>query len=123
MATSLDRYVVICKPLRYASIISSGVCVALVVASWSVGVMHSMSRVIFALTLPFCGPSEVDSSFCDLPVVFQLACVDTYVLGLFMISTSGIMALSCFTLLFVSYDIIQVTIKNHSSKRSTKAYT
>uniref|UniRef100_A0A452UR69 Olfactory receptor n=1 Tax=Ursus maritimus TaxID=29073 RepID=A0A452UR69_URSMA len=89
MATSLDRYVAICKPLRYASVISPGVCVALVVASWAVGVMHSMSQVIFALTLPFCGPNGVDSFFCDLPVVFQLACVDTYVLGLFMISTSG----------------------------------
>lgn len=123
MATSLDRYVAICKPLHYASIISPGVCVALVVASWAVGVMHSMSRVIFALTLPFCGPNEVDCSFCDLPVVFQLACVDTYVLGLFMISTSGIMALSCFTLLFDSYVIVLVTIKHHSSKGSSKAST
>ncbi|XP_045644519.1 olfactory receptor 4K2-like [Ursus americanus] len=120
MATSLDRYVAICKLLRYASVISPGVCVALVVASWGVGVMHSMSQVIFALTLPFCGPNGVDSFFCDLPVVFQLACVDTYVLGLFMISTSGIIALSCFILLFNSYVIILVTIKHHS-KGSSKA--
>ncbi|XP_021551227.1 olfactory receptor 4K2 [Neomonachus schauinslandi] len=121
MAMSLDRYIAICKPLRYASIISPWVCVALMVASWVVGVMHSMSQVIFALTLPFCGPNEVDSFFCDLPVVFQLACVDTYVLGLFMISTSGIIALSCFMLLFNSYVIVLVTIKHHSSKRSYKA--
>ncbi|XP_026347116.2 olfactory receptor 4K2 [Ursus arctos] len=120
MAMSLDRYVAICKPLRYASVISPGVCVALVVASWAVGVMHSMSQVIFALTLPFCGPNEVDSFFCDLPVVFHLACVDTYVLGLFMISTSGIIALSCFIILFNSYVIILVTIKHHS-KGSSKA--
>lgn len=79
-----------------------------------------MSQVIFALTLPFCGPNGVDSFFCDLPVVFQLACVDTYVLGLFMISTSGIIALSCFILLFNSYVIILVTIKHHS-KGSSKA--
>ncbi|XP_022377381.1 olfactory receptor 4K2 [Enhydra lutris kenyoni] len=121
MAMSLDRYIAICKPLRYASIINPWVCTALVVASWVVGVMHSMSQVIFVLTLPFCGPNEVDSFFCDLPVVFQLACVDTYVLGLFMISTSGIIALSCFILLFNSYVIILVTIKHHSSKGSSKA--
>ncbi|XP_047593859.1 olfactory receptor 4K2 [Lutra lutra] len=121
MAMSLDRYIAICKPLRYASIINPWVCTALVVASWVVGVMHSMSQVIFALTLPFCGPNEVDSFFCDLPVVFQLACVDTYVLGLFMISTSGIIALSCLILLFNSYVIILVTIKHHSSKGSSKA--
>ncbi|XP_077635166.1 olfactory receptor 4K2 isoform X2 [Crocuta crocuta] len=121
MAMSLDRYIAICKPLRYTSIIRPWVCAALVLASWVVGVMHSMSQVIFALTLPFCGPNEVDSFFCDLPVVFQLACVDTYVLGLFMISTSGIIALSCFILLFNSYVIVLVTIKHHSSKGSSKA--
>ncbi|XP_040325336.1 olfactory receptor 4K2-like [Herpailurus yagouaroundi] len=121
MAMSLDRYIAICKPLRYTSVIRPWVCAALVVASWVVGVMHSMSQVIFALTLPFCGPNEVDSFFCDLPVVFQLACVDTYVLGLFMISTSGIIALSCFILLFNSYVIVFVTIKHRSSKGSSKA--
>lgn len=120
MAMSFDRYIAICKPLHYASIISPQMCVALVVASWVVGVMHSLSQVIFALTLPFCGPNQVDSFFCDLPVVFQLACVNTYVLGLFMISTSGIIALSCFILLFSSYVIVLVTIRNHSSKGTSK---
>uniref|UniRef100_F7AW83 Olfactory receptor n=1 Tax=Monodelphis domestica TaxID=13616 RepID=F7AW83_MONDO len=121
MAMSFDRYIAICKPLRYATIINPRVCLMLVVTSWVVGVMHSMSQVIFALHLPFCGPNEVDSFFCDLPVVFQLACVDTYVLGLFMISTSGIIALSCFILLFNSYVIVLVTIKHHSSGGSSKA--
>ncbi|XP_052590284.1 olfactory receptor 4K2-like [Peromyscus californicus insignis] len=121
MAMSFDRYIAICKPLHYASIISPQVCILFVVSSWIVGIMHSMSQVIFALTLPFCGPNKIDSFFCDLPVVFQLACVDTYVLGLFMISTSGIIALSCFILLFNSYVIVLVTIKNHSTKGSSKA--
>ncbi|XP_046510941.1 olfactory receptor 4K2 [Equus quagga] len=121
MAMSFDRYIAICKPLHYTSIISPRVCAALVVASWVVGVMHSMSQVIFALALPFCGPNEVDSFFCDLPVVFQLACVDTYVLGLFMISTSGIIALSCFILLFSSYVVVLVSIKHHASRGSSKA--
>ncbi|XP_068953559.1 olfactory receptor 4K2 [Petaurus breviceps papuanus] len=121
MAMSFDRYIAICKPLRYGTIISPRVCIMLVVTSWVVGIMHSMSQVIFALHLPFCGPNEVDSFFCDLPVVFQLACVDTYVLGLFMISTSGIIALSCFILLFNSYVIVLVTIKHHSSGGSSKA--
>ncbi|XP_004644098.1 olfactory receptor 4K2 [Octodon degus] len=123
MAMSFDRYITICKPLHYTSIISPQVCAALVVASWIVGIMHSMSQVIFALTLPFCGPNKIDSFFCDLPVVFQLACVDTYILGLFMISTSGIIALSCFILLFNSYVIVLVTIQHHPSGGSFKAFS
>ncbi|XP_012415388.1 olfactory receptor 4K2 [Trichechus manatus latirostris] len=121
MAMSFDRYIALCKPLCYASIISPRVCVALVVAAWVVGVMHSMSQVIFARTLPFCGPNKIDSFFCDLPVVFQLAYVGTYVLGLFMISAGGIIALSCFILLFTSYVTVLVTIKHHSSGGSSKA--
>ncbi|XP_055990202.1 olfactory receptor 4K2 [Sorex fumeus] len=121
MAMSFDRYIAICKPLRYATIMSPRVCLALVVTAWTVGVMHAMSQVIFALSLPFCGSNEVDSFFCDLPVVFQLACVNTYVLGLFMISTSGIIALSCFILLFNSYVIVLLTIRQHSSGGSSKA--
>ncbi|XP_048210717.1 LOW QUALITY PROTEIN: olfactory receptor 4K2-like [Perognathus longimembris pacificus] len=121
MAMCFDRYIAICKPLHYASIISPQVCIALGVASWVVGIMHSMSQVIFGLTLPFCGPNKVDSFFCDLPVVFQLACVDIYILGLFMISTGGIIALSCFILLFTSYVFVLITIKNHFSRGSSKA--
>ncbi|KAM9202657.1 olfactory receptor 4K2-like [Dugong dugon] len=121
MAMSFDMYIAICKPLLYASVISPRVCVALVVAAWVVGVMHSTSQVIFAHTLPFCGPNKVDSFSRDLPVVFQLACVDAYVLGLFMISTSGLIALSCFILLFTSYVTVLVTIKHHSSGGSSKA--
>ncbi|XP_075388371.1 olfactory receptor 4K2-like [Tenrec ecaudatus] len=121
MAMSFDRYIAICKPLRYASIISPQVCLALVVVSWVVGVVHSMSQVIFALTLTFCASNRVDSFFCDLPVVFHLACIETNVLGLFMISTSGIIALFCFILLFNSYVIVLLTIKQHSSGGSSKA--
>nr|XP_044621157.1 olfactory receptor 4K2-like [Equus asinus] len=121
MAMPFDRYIAICKPLRYASIISPQVYVALMVASWVVGVLHSISQVILALVLPFCGPNEVDSFFCDFPVVFQLACMDTYVLGLFTISTSGIIALPCFILLFSSYVVVLCNINHHSSRGSCKA--
>uniref|UniRef100_A0A2I3G1P9 G-protein coupled receptors family 1 profile domain-containing protein n=1 Tax=Nomascus leucogenys TaxID=61853 RepID=A0A2I3G1P9_NOMLE len=121
-AMSFDRYIAICKPLHYASVISPQVCVALVVASWIVGIMHSMSQVIFALTLPFCGPNEVDSFFCDLPVVFQLACMDAYVPSLFMISTSGIIALSCFIVLLNSYVIGLVTVKSSKALSTCTAH-
>ncbi|MBZ3869110.1 Olfactory receptor 4K2 [Sciurus carolinensis] len=65
------------------------------------------------------------ASFATLKMIIDylsgLACVDTYILGLFMISTSGIIALSCFVVLFTSYVIVLVTIKRHSSRGSSKA--
>ncbi|XP_016055109.1 PREDICTED: olfactory receptor 4K2-like [Miniopterus natalensis] len=121
ISMSFDRYIAICKPLRYSAIMSQRVCVVLVVTSWTVGFLHTMSQLAFTLYLPFCGPNIIDSFFCDLPLVIQLACIDIYVLGIFMISTSGVIALISFLLLLTSYIIVLVTIKDHSSTGSSKA--
>lgn len=121
ISMSFDRYVAICKPLRYLTIMSRRMCVGLVTLSWIVGIFHAMSQLAFTVNLPFCGPNEVDSFFCDLPLVIKLACVDTYILGVFMISTSGMIALVCFILLVISYTVILVTVRQHSSGGSSKA--
>uniref|UniRef100_A0A8D1KBN6 Olfactory receptor n=1 Tax=Sus scrofa TaxID=9823 RepID=A0A8D1KBN6_PIG len=121
ISMSFDRYIAICKPLHYSSVMSQSMCVGLVVASWTVGFLHTMTQLAFTLYLPFCGPNVVDSFFCDLPLVIQLACIDTYILGIFMISTSGVIALISFLLLLTSYITVLVTIKDHSSSGSSKA--
>lgn len=121
ISMSFDRYIAICKPLHYSSVMSQSMCVGLVVASWTVGFLHTMTQLAFTLYLPFCGPNVVDSFFCDLPLVIQLACIDTYILGIFMISTSGMIALISFLLLLTSYITVLVTIKDHSSSGSSKA--
>ncbi|XP_015441058.2 olfactory receptor 4K3-like, partial [Pteropus alecto] len=123
ISMSFDRYIAICKPLHYSTIMSQRVCVGLVVSSWTVGFLHTISQLAFTLSLPFCGPNVVDSFFCDLPLVIQLACIDIYVLGILMISTSGVIALVSFLLLLTSYIIVLVTIKDHSSTGSSKAFS
>uniref|UniRef100_A0A8C0HXP2 Olfactory receptor n=1 Tax=Balaenoptera musculus TaxID=9771 RepID=A0A8C0HXP2_BALMU len=123
ISMSFDRYIAICKPLHYSSIKSQRVFVGLVVTSCTVGFLHTVSQLAFTLYLPFCGPNVIDSFFCDLPLVIQLACIDIYVLGIFMISTSGVIALISFLLLLTSYIIVLVTIKDLSSTGSSKAFS
>uniref|UniRef100_A0A8C9ABI8 Olfactory receptor n=1 Tax=Prolemur simus TaxID=1328070 RepID=A0A8C9ABI8_PROSS len=121
ISMSFDRHVAICKPLRYLTIMSQRMCVGLVILSWIVGIFHALSQLAFTVNLPFCGPNEGDSFFCDLPLVIKLTCVDTNILGVFMISTSGMIALVCFILLVISYTIILVTVRQRSSSGSSKA--
>nr|XP_004670186.1 olfactory receptor 4K2-like [Jaculus jaculus] len=121
ISMSFDRYIAICKPLHYSTIMSQRVCVGLVVTSWAVGFLHTISQLVFTLYLPFCGPNVIDNFFCDLPLVIQLACIDIYILGIFMISTSGVIALVSFLLLLTSYIIVLITIRDHSSVGSSKA--
>ncbi|EHH25673.1 hypothetical protein EGK_21142 [Macaca mulatta] len=121
VSMAFDRYVAICKPLHYMTIMNKKVCVLLVVTSWLLGLLHSGLQIPFAVNLPFCGPNVVDSIFCDLPLVTKLACVDTYLVQIVIVANSGIISLSCFIILLISYSLILITIKNHSPTGQSKA--
>ncbi|KAM4881035.1 olfactory receptor 4K15-like [Thomomys bottae] len=121
VAMAYDRYVAICQPLHYAVIMSKHKCIGLVMGSWIIGILHSISQLAFTVNLPFCGPNVVDSFFCDLPLVIKLACTDTYVLQILMLSDSGLMAMISFVLLLISYTVIFVTLRRRSSAGMDKA--
>ncbi|XP_039081405.1 olfactory receptor 4K13-like [Hyaena hyaena] len=121
IAMAIDRYVAICKPLHYQTIMNRRVLIVFLLLSWAIGFTHTTSQMVFTVGLPFCGPSVVDSIFCDLPLVIKLACTDTYVLELLVIANSGLLSLICFILLLISYTVMLVTIGQHSSSASSKA--
>ncbi|XP_023581670.1 olfactory receptor 4F4-like [Trichechus manatus latirostris] len=110
IAMAFDRYVAICKPLHYTTTRCGSVCVGIVVAAWGTGSLHSVSQLAFVVNLPYCGPNEVDSFYCDLPRVIKLACTDTHRLDIMVIANSGMLIVCSFVLLVISYTIILVTI-------------
>ncbi|EFB27977.1 hypothetical protein PANDA_022472, partial [Ailuropoda melanoleuca] len=112
--------VAICRPLYYA-IMSLRKCTSLVVGSWLIGVLHSLSQLVFTVSLPFCGPNKVDSYFCDLLLVIKLACTNTFTLEVLMLSDSSLMATSSSVLLLISYMVILVTVQWHPSAGMAKA--
>lgn len=121
VAMAYDRFIAICKPLHYSTIINRKLCVIFVSISWVVGILHSVSHLAFTVNLPFCGPNEVDSFFCDLPLVIELACRDTFKTQIITLINSGLISLSCFLALIISYTIILVTVRRRSSSGSSKA--
>ncbi|XP_065798082.1 olfactory receptor 4K13-like [Muntiacus reevesi] len=121
IAMAIDRYVAICKPLHYKTIMSHRVLIGFLLLSWVIGLIHTTSQMIFTVNLPFCGPNVLDSFFCDLPLVIKLACTDTYTLELLVIVNSGFLSLICFILLLISYAVMLVTIWQRSSSASSKA--
>ncbi|XP_004694636.1 PREDICTED: olfactory receptor 4F17-like [Condylura cristata] len=116
-----DRYVAICKPLHYSTIMSLQKCIGLVATSWTIGFVHAMSQMVVIVQLPFCGPREIDSFFCDIPLVIELACMDSYNLGILMNADSGILAVICFIILLISYTYILQTVRQNSKSGSSKA--
>ncbi|XP_072479360.1 olfactory receptor 4F4-like [Notamacropus eugenii] len=121
VALAYDRYVAICKPLHYTTIMSQRRCIWLVTISWTTGFVHSMSQLVMILELPFCGPRVVNSFFCDIPLVIELACTDTYSLGILMNSESGVLGMTCFILLLISYTYILLTVCHCSKDGASEA--
>ncbi|XP_007521722.1 olfactory receptor 4K3-like [Erinaceus europaeus] len=121
VSMAYDRYVAICKPLHYSSIMNRQMCIGLVMTSWITGFVHSISQLVMIIKLPFCGPRELDSFFCDIPLVIKLACMDTYTLEMLINADSGVLATICFILLLISYSYILFAVCLHSKDGASKA--
>ncbi|XP_045411233.1 olfactory receptor 4F15-like [Lemur catta] len=121
IAMALDRYVAICKPLHYLTIMSPRMCILLVSGAWVIGLIHSVAQLAFVVHLPFCGPNEIDSFYCDLPSFIKLACTDTYRMEFMVTANSGFISTGTFILLIISYIFILVTVWKRSSGGLSKA--
>ncbi|XP_005337221.2 olfactory receptor 4F15 [Ictidomys tridecemlineatus] len=121
IAMAFDRYVAICKPLHYLTIMKPRTCVLLIVISWVTGGIHAMTQFSFVINLPFCGPNKIDSFCCDFPRIIQLACSDAAEFEFVVAANSGILTIGTFLLLLLSYVFILVTVWKRSSGDLSKA--
>lgn len=116
-----DRCMAICIPLHYPNVMNMKVCVQLVFALWAGGTVHSLVQTFLAIHLPYCGPNIINSYFCDVPPVIKLACTDTYLTGILIVSNSGTISLTCFLALVTSYAVILFSLRKQSAEGRRKA--
>ncbi|XP_051496117.1 olfactory receptor 4D1-like [Apus apus] len=116
-----DRYVAIYKPLQYLAIMNPAVCAGLVAGSWAGGFIHSATQIALLLPLPYCGPNTLDNFHCDVTQVLKVACIDTHLIELLMVSNGGLLLIVIFVLLLISYTVILVKIRSQVTKVKHKA--
>ncbi|XP_007954849.1 olfactory receptor 4S2-like [Orycteropus afer afer] len=116
-----DRYVAICKPLHYMTIMDQDTCSKMVLGTWIGGFLHSVIQLVFVVRLPFCGPNEIDHYFCDVHPVLKLACTDTYAVAVVETASSGTIALGGFLILLISYTFILKSLRKQSAEGRRKA--
>ncbi|KAM3919035.1 olfactory receptor 13C9-like [Leptodactylus fuscus] len=119
-----DRYVAICKPLHYNSIMSKTLFFYLSGGSWIAGFMNSSMLVSLTFQLSFCRSHNLNHYFCEMPAFIRIACGDTFVNELAVYITAVIIAMCSFFLTLISYiHVISSILKIRSSKGRQKSFS
>ncbi|XP_075404588.1 olfactory receptor 2D3-like [Tenrec ecaudatus] len=121
---SYDRYVAVCKPLHYATIMTHWVCVQLAIGSWASGALVSLVDSTFTLCLPYKGNNIINHFFCEPPALLKLASADTYSTEMAIFAVGVVILLAPVSLILVSYwNIISTVIQMQSGAGRLKVFS
>uniref|UniRef100_H0XZH8 Olfactory receptor n=2 Tax=Otolemur garnettii TaxID=30611 RepID=H0XZH8_OTOGA len=123
-AMSYDRYVAICKPLRYTTIMSNRVCVQLVLCSWLGGFLIILLPIILTSQLDFCASNVLNHYYCDYGPLIEISCSDTSVLELVDFILAVVTLVVTLVLVILSYtNIIRTILNIPSAQQRNKAFS
>ncbi|KAM3919027.1 olfactory receptor 2G3-like [Leptodactylus fuscus] len=113
-----DRFVAICRPLHYSSIMNMRFCIILAIIPWIVGFTNSSIQIPITWRLPFCRTHHVNHFFCEVPPFLRLSCTDPWLNEISLYVTASLIVLCSFLLTLVSYVyIISTILRIRSSQR------
>ncbi|XP_037673408.1 olfactory receptor 2C3-like [Choloepus didactylus] len=105
-----DRYVAICQPLHYFTLMPPQLCWAMAGISWFLGFSTSLIHTPITMTLPRCGHRRIHHFYCETPPVMELACVDTTNYKKEFMILSSIFLVFPLSLILVSYGHIACSV-------------
>ena len=105
-----DRYVAICHPLRYTTIMREGLCMLLVAGSWLVSCGSALLHILLLGPVYFCAENIIPQFYCDLSVLLKLSCSNTSVNELAILTTGAVLAIIPLSGILVSYGHIGASI-------------
>ncbi|XP_063786194.1 olfactory receptor 5B21-like [Pseudophryne corroboree] len=119
-----DRYVAICHPLHYVSIMTKNITMYLVVLAFSISFMQSSVQISCIFSLQFCGSNLIDHFYCDLSPLLQLSCSDTFTCVMEAVCIVASCALVPFLIILISYIFIITSIlRMKSAEGRRKAFS
>ncbi|XP_068521064.1 olfactory receptor 14C36-like [Anas acuta] len=119
-----DRYVAICKPLHYGSLLSSRACAQMAAAAWGSGFLNAVLHTTSTFSLPLCQGNAVDQFFCEIPHILKLSCSDAYLREVGFIAFSFCLVVGCFVFIAVSYvQIFRAVLRMPSEQGRHKAFS
>nr|XP_010979523.2 olfactory receptor 1019 [Camelus dromedarius] len=119
-----DRFVAICQPLHYSTLMSKRVCLALVLGSYLAGLVSLVAHTSLTFSLSYCSSNIINHFFCEIPPLLALSCSDTYISEILLFSLCGFIEFSTVLIIFISYTFILITIiRMRSAESRLKAFS
>ncbi|KAM6066279.1 olfactory receptor 14A16-like [Chlamydotis macqueenii] len=119
-----DRYVAICRPLHYGTLLGSRACVHMAAAAWASGFLYALLHTANTFSLPLCQGNAVDQFFCEVPQILKLSCSDAYIRESGVLVVSVLLAFGCSVFTVVSYvQIFRAVLRIPSEQGRHKAFS
>ncbi|XP_069630628.1 olfactory receptor 14C36-like [Haliaeetus albicilla] len=119
-----DRYVAICKPLHYGTLLGSRACVHMAAAAWGSGFLHAVLHTANTFSVPLCQGNAVDQFFCEIPQILKLACSDAYLREVGVLAVGVCFGFGCFVFIVLSYvQIFRAVLRIPSEQGRYKAFS
>ncbi|XP_071669749.1 olfactory receptor 14J1-like [Patagioenas fasciata] len=121
---SYDRYVAICKPLHYGTLLGSRACVHMAAAAWATGFLLALLLTANTFSLPLCKGNALGQFFCEIPQILKLSCSHSYLRELGLIVVGACFASVCFVFIVLSYvQIFRAVLRIPSEQGRHKAFS
>ncbi|XP_071588470.1 olfactory receptor 14J1-like [Heliangelus exortis] len=121
---SYDRYVAICKPLHYGTLLGSRACVHMAAAAWGSGFLTALLHTANTFSLPLCQGNALDQFFCEIPQILKLSCSHSYFRELGLLVVTSCLIFGCFLFIVVSYvEIFRAVLRIPSEQGRHKAFS
>ncbi|XP_067173350.1 olfactory receptor 14C36-like [Apteryx mantelli] len=119
-----DRYVAICKPLHYETLMGSRACVKMAAAAWASGFLIAVLHTGNTFSIPLCQGNVVEQFFCEIPQILKFSCSDSYLREVGLIVLSVCLGFGCFVFILLSYvQILTVVLRIPSEQGRHKAFS
>ncbi|XP_025907119.1 olfactory receptor 14A16-like [Nothoprocta perdicaria] len=119
-----DRYVAICRPLHYGTLLCSRVCVKIAAAAWASGFLNALLHTGSTFSIPLCQGNEVEQFFCEIPQILKLSCSHSFHMEFGALVLSICLVLGCFIFIVLSYvQIFRVVLRIPSKQGQHKAFS
>ncbi|XP_075291113.1 olfactory receptor 14A16-like [Opisthocomus hoazin] len=119
-----DRYVAICKPLHYGTLLGIRACVHMAAAAWGTGFLYAVLHTANTFSIPFCQGNAVDQFFCEIPQILKLSCSDAYLRETGLVMFNAFVFWCCFVFIVLSYvQIFRAVLRIPSEQGQHKAFS